>query len=95
VVLKAAEREARRGGGLIRPLEGDISRIRELNSTASNVQREESGDLADSLHHAIVATAVDGIVVIYRNGAIRSVNKATERLFGYDARRSSDEMSRS
>jgi two-component system, LuxR family, sensor kinase FixL len=49
------------------------------------MQREERGDLADSLYRAIVATAVDGIVVIDRNGAIRSVNNATERLFGYAA----------
>ena len=47
------------------------------------MQREERGDLADSLYRAIVATAVDGIVVIDRNGAIGSVNNATERLFGY------------
>lgn len=66
-------------------LEGDVSRIRELNSTASNMQCEKNGDLADSLYRAIVATAVDGIVVIDPNGAIRSVNNATERLFGYVA----------
>jgi len=68
-------------------LSGDISGIRELvrelNSTASSAQREASGDLADTLYRAIVATAVDGIVVIDRNGAIRSVNNSTERLFGY------------
>jgi two-component system sensor kinase FixL len=49
------------------------------------MQGQERGDLADSLYRAIVATAVDGIVVIDRNGAIRSVNNATERLFGYAA----------
>ena len=49
------------------------------------MQREERGDLADSLYRAIVATAVDGIVVIDRNGAIRSFNNAAERLFGYAA----------
>jgi two-component system sensor kinase FixL len=47
--------------------------------------RENGGDLADSVYRAIVETAVDAIVVIDRNGAIRSVNKATERLFGYSA----------
>lgn len=36
-----------------------------------------------SLYRAVVDTAVDAIVVIDRNGAIRSVNQATERLFGY------------
>jgi len=62
---------------------GDISRIRELKSTTSSAQREGNGDLADTLYRAIVATAVDGIVVIDRNGAIRSVNSSTERLFDY------------
>ena len=41
--------------------------------------------MADSLYRAIVDTAVDAIVTIDRNGAIRSVNHATERLFGYSA----------
>jgi PAS domain-containing protein len=75
--------------------EGDIPRVRELDSTAPSMQREERGDLADSLYRAIVATAVDGIIVIDRNGAIRSVNNATERLFGYTAAESSDETSTS
>ena len=42
-----------------------------------------AGVSADSLYRAIVDTAVDAIVVIDRDGAVRSVNKATERLFGY------------
>jgi PAS domain S-box-containing protein len=66
-------------------LKGDISRIRELESIASTAQREKNGALADTLYRAIVGTAVDAIVVIDRNGAIRSVNNATERLFGYAA----------
>ncbi|MBV8336712.1 MAG: PAS domain S-box protein [Alphaproteobacteria bacterium] len=41
--------------------------------------------MGDALYRAIVATAVDAIVVIDRTGAIRSVNNATERLFGYAA----------
>ena len=41
--------------------------------------------MADSLYRAVVETAVDGIVVIDRGGVIRSVNTATERLFGYAA----------
>jgi len=41
------------------------------------------GDRTDSLYRAVVDTAVDAIVVIDRAGAIRSINQATERLFGY------------
>ena len=63
----------------------DVSRIRELNSTASSAQRDGSGELADSLYRAIVATALDGIVVIDRAGVIRSVNSSTERLFDYSS----------
>jgi two-component system sensor kinase FixL len=47
--------------------------------------QETHESLGDTLYRAIVATAVDAIVVIDRNGAIRSVNNATERLFGYAA----------
>src|SRR6201993_3164221 len=64
---------------------GKRSRIRELSSTASSPQREDGRGLADSLYRAIVGTAVDAIIVIDRNGAIRSVNNATERIFGYAA----------
>jgi len=39
----------------------------------------------EQLYRAVVDTAVDSIVVIDRQGAIRSVNQATERLFGYSA----------
>jgi len=49
------------------------------------VQHEGSKGLADTLYCAIVDTAVDAIIVIDRNGAIRSVNQATEGLFGYVA----------
>jgi two-component system sensor kinase FixL len=44
---------------------------------------EDTSDTSDSLYRAVVDTAVDAIVVIDRNGSIRSVNQATERLFGY------------
>jgi two-component system sensor kinase FixL len=47
--------------------------------------RENGRGLADSVYRAIVDTAADAIVVIDRTGAIRSVNGATERLFGYPA----------
>jgi len=49
------------------------------------LRRENRGGLGDSLYRAIVDTAVDAIVVIDRNGMIRSVNNATEWLFGYAA----------
>src|ERR1700758_3815382 len=52
-------------------------------SSTPRLQRENGGGLADSLSPAIVDTPVDAIVVIDRDGAIRSVNNATERLFGY------------
>jgi two-component system sensor kinase FixL len=65
--------------------QGDVSRIRQLSSTASSLQRENGGGFADTLYRAIVDTAVDAIIVIDGNGAIRSVNNATERLFGYAA----------
>ena len=49
----------------------------------TSLRRENGSGLGESLYRAIVDTAVDAIVVIDRNGAIRSVNNATERLFGY------------
>jgi PAS domain-containing protein len=55
--------------------------VRQLSSTASSPRHENGGVLADTLYRAIVDTAVDGIVAIDRNGAIRSANKAIERLF--------------
>jgi two-component system, LuxR family, sensor kinase FixL len=39
----------------------------------------------DALFRAVVEAALDPIVVIDRSGAIRSVNRATERVFGYAA----------
>ena len=59
--------------------------MRGLSSGLSSRGRENGGGLGNSLYRAIVDTAVDAIVVIDRNGAIRSVNNATERLFGYAA----------
>ena len=54
-----------------------------MGAAGSSLERENDGSLADSLYRAIVDTAVDAIVVIDRNGTIRSVNHATEGLFGY------------
>jgi two-component system sensor kinase FixL len=67
----------------VRTSRGNISRVRELSSTALGLGHDHS--LGDTLYRAIVATAADAIVVIDRIGVIRSVNKATERLFGYAA----------
>ena len=71
--------------GPARAPRGEFRGSGELSSTASSLQREDGGDLADSLYRAIVDTAVDAVVVIDGNGAIRSVNNATEWLFGYAA----------
>lgn len=46
---------------------------------------QSSNGAGESLYRAVVDTAVDAIVVIDRNGTIRSVNQATERVFGYGA----------
>jgi nitrogen-specific signal transduction histidine kinase len=64
---------------------GEMSEVQQLSSTAPGSSRKGHESLADTLYRAVVATAVDAIVVIDRNGAIRSVNAATERLFGHAA----------
>src|ERR1043165_8136110 len=40
---------------------------------------------SDALFRALIATAVDGIVVIDANGRVQVFNKACESLFGYSA----------
>ena len=40
---------------------------------------------SDALFRAVVEAALDAIVVIDRDGRVRSVNTATERIFGYSA----------
>ena len=49
--------------------------------------RQDSGGVADdnSLFDALIATAVDGIMVIDEKGSVRIYNQACERLFGYTA----------
>ena len=48
------------------------------------IARNKAGR-GDVLFQAVVEAALDPIVVIDRTGAIRSVNQATERVFGYSA----------
>ena len=51
-----------------------------MTTRSSRKSGEAQGD---SLYRAVVDTAVDAIVIIERQGLIRSVNRATERMFGY------------
>lgn len=71
--------------GRIEDPAGEFRGFGKLSSATSGGQRNDRKGLANSLYRAIVDTAVDAIVTIDRNGAIRSVNHATERLFGYGA----------
>ena len=50
-----------------------------MSTTAS----EEPPSRTDALFRAVVDAALDAIVAIDRSGAIRSVNRATEQIFGY------------
>jgi two-component system sensor kinase FixL len=61
------------------------TRQRSAAALATQPSSRSSSDIGDSLYRAVVDTAVDAIVVIDRTGAIRSVNRATERVFGYEA----------
>ena len=54
----------------------------------------QGGD-GDPLFRAVIEAALDAIVVIDRNGAIRSVNMATEQIFGYTPKSSSAATSKS
>lgn len=58
---------------------------RSTAALATKTLSNRGSDRDDSLYRAVVDTAVDAIVVIDRNGAIRSVNQATVRVFGYTA----------
>jgi two-component system sensor kinase FixL len=46
---------------------------------------ENASAASDVLFRAVVEAALDAIIVIDRAGAIRSVNQATEKIFGYAA----------
>jgi two-component system sensor kinase FixL len=48
-------------------------------------RQTQTGELDVSLFDALIATAVDGIMVINERGIVRVYNKACERLFGYEA----------
>lgn len=52
---------------------------------ATQPSSQSGSFVGESLYRAVVDTAVDAIVVIDRSGEIRSVNQATERVFGYTA----------
>jgi two-component system, LuxR family, sensor kinase FixL len=55
------------------------------SATGTNTEPPRHAGDSDSLLQAVMEAALDAIVVIGRDGAIRSVNKATERVFGYAA----------
>jgi two-component system sensor kinase FixL len=46
---------------------------------------QSGGSGGDTLYRAVVDTAVDAVIVIGGDGTIRSVNPATEQIFGYAA----------
>jgi two-component system sensor kinase FixL len=52
-------------------------------SAARRTKKQNEGD--NSLFEALIAFAVDGIMVIDEKGTVRVYNKACERLFGYPA----------
>jgi two-component system, LuxR family, sensor kinase FixL len=60
----------------------DIDALRQRMVTAPAPERPNPGD---ALFRAVVDAALDAIIVIDRAGRIRSVNRATERVFGYAA----------
>jgi PAS domain S-box-containing protein len=76
---------------------GDVapprSRVSEVDAAAQALmeamaQRRRADGLLraqEAKHEAVIATAVDAIVVIDSRGVVQSANPATTRLFGYDA----------
>jgi two-component system, LuxR family, sensor kinase FixL len=64
--------------------EGEADR-RAVGNISMNEAIHHKPTSGDALFRAVVEAALDPIVVIDRSGAIRSVNKATERVFGYSA----------
>jgi two-component system, LuxR family, sensor kinase FixL len=56
-----------------------------MNETIHHQSAQPQPAHGDALFQAVVEAALDPIVVIDKTGAIRSVNQATERVFGYPA----------
>jgi two-component system, LuxR family, sensor kinase FixL len=54
-----------------------------LHDLSARVQQEDRRRASEARWQAVVASAVDGIVVIDQHGRIESFNPAAERLFGY------------
>jgi two-component system, LuxR family, sensor kinase FixL len=53
------------------------------SATGIDASAPRQGDGGDALFRAVIEAALDAIVVIDGHGTIRSVNQATERVFGY------------
>jgi PAS domain S-box-containing protein len=65
---------------------GEPLRVVGTSTDITDCKRLEQELAAQKAHyHAVIETAVDGIIVIDTKGIIRSVNPAAERIFGYRA----------
>ena len=60
-----------------------MAKDRARRAIAAGTPPRGQGGGDDPLFRAVIEAALDAIVVIDRNGAIRSVNKASEQIFGY------------
>ncbi len=71
------------------PVAGAAGRIESVAMVAQEMKLHRKGEEAmsesEGLLRAVVETAVDGIITIDERGTIRSLNAATERIFGYKA----------
>ena len=64
-----------------------------LHDLSQRVRLEDQLRASEARWRAVIDSAVDGIIVIDRTGAIEAFNPAAERLFGYTERRSSGRTS--